>query len=105
MRQLGRYQLRVRTLLLIPLVVALSWWLAIWAVNRQSFRESASFHAAKETAYESTAREPIPEYISERINFRMVVTPMSYRAPTAAELKAERQAREHAARAPPIIML
>ncbi len=98
MRQLGRYQLRVRTLLLIPVVVALSWWLAIWAVNRQSFRDLASFHGYKEADYESLAREPIPEYINERINYPNNRHTYTYRALSEAELKAERQAREQAAR-------
>jgi hypothetical protein len=98
MRPLGRYQLRVRTLLLIPVVVALACWLAIWAVNRQSFRDLAAFHGYKEADYESLAREPIPEYINERIQYPNRRHTFVYRALSEAELKAERQAREQAAR-------
>ena len=96
MRPLGRYQLRIRTLLLIPLVVVFSWWLAIWP---SSGSHSGTWPHSTDTKKPIMviAREPMTEYIDERIHYPNRRHTYVYRALSEAELKAERQAREQAA--------
>jgi hypothetical protein len=55
MRTIGRFQLRVRTLLFIPVIVAFSWWLAIQMVDRQNFQYLVEEHEAKALSYQKIA--------------------------------------------------
>jgi hypothetical protein len=67
MRPIGRYQLRVRTLLLVPIVVALSCWLAVQAVDHgDDYQQLAAVHAEEALFYQSpwlprTPGPPPPE--------------------------------------------
>ena len=98
MRRLGQYQLRVRTLLLIPIIVAFFLWVAIRALERQSLLEWASYHEEREAAYESKARAPIPERCELWIMHRNHLGTQFGRALTEAELRDARQARQQADR-------
>jgi hypothetical protein len=98
MRRLGRFQFPVRRLLLLPAILAFSWWLAIEAIEGQSLRELARCYEHEEAAYESMARAPIPEYYWEDDGCFTRGFTGRKRSLTEAELKAERRAREQAAR-------
>ena len=98
MRRLGRFQFPVRRLLLLPAIVAFSWWLAIGAVEGQYLRELVLYHEQEEATYDSMARAPIQRYEeywamdSRRhcYHYKHVLT--------EAELLLQRTAREQAAR-------
>src|SRR5689334_9151948 len=98
MRRLGRYQLRVRRLLLLPPIVAISWWLAIAFVDRQRFEEMASYHAAEEAIYHLEARAPIPAFYAAWVMDRNRRCRYVKRALSEFELTRERQVRQQAAR-------
>jgi hypothetical protein len=64
MRPIGRYQLRVRTLLLVPAVVALSCWLAVQAVDHgDDYQQLAAVHAEEALFYQTFAQSAIPDTI------------------------------------------
>src|SRR5690242_4740621 len=64
MRQIGRYQLRVRTLLLIPTIVPLSWWLAVQAVDHcDDYQHRAALHQKEALFCRGIAQSPIPDII------------------------------------------
>jgi hypothetical protein len=63
MRQIGRYQLSVRTLLFIPAILAISCWLAIRAVDREIFQELAAQHENEALSYQVIADSPIKEHV------------------------------------------
>jgi hypothetical protein len=64
MKQIGHYQVRVRKLLLIPIVVALSWWLAIQAVEHgDDYQQRAAAHAKEASSWQMVARTPIPDTV------------------------------------------
>ena len=69
MRRIGRYQLRVRTLLLVPALIALSWWLAIQAVEWRylgdDYQRMAALQEAEELACLRTAGTAIPHHYGE----------------------------------------
>jgi hypothetical protein len=98
MRRLGRFQFGVRRLLLLPAIVAFSWWLAIEAIEGQSRWEVVRYHEHEEAAYDSIARQPLPRFVSVRLPYPICFGEEPTRPPDEAELRAERQAREQAAR-------
>ena len=65
MRQFGRFQMRVRTLLLMPVMLAFAWWLADHAIDWQQYREDyqerAALHESNETHSREFAESPIPD--------------------------------------------
>ncbi len=56
MRQIGRYQLRVRTLFFAPVVVGLSWWLAVQILDLPDFQVLVEFHEANVSHYQRIAQ-------------------------------------------------
>jgi hypothetical protein len=97
MRRLARYHMRVRWLLLLPPLVAISWWLSIALVDRQPLRELASYHATEEAVYQLKARAPIPPFYAVWAMDRNRRCTYFTRALSEPELRKERQVREQAA--------
>jgi hypothetical protein len=68
MRQIGRYQLSVRKLLVIPVIVALSWWLAVQAIElsnqRDKFQELAALHEKEALSHQVVANSSIGDTIT-----------------------------------------
>jgi hypothetical protein len=64
MKPIGRYQWRVRTLLLFPVLVALSWCLAVqaveWGLLREDHRARAAQHSKEALSAQTFADSPIP---------------------------------------------
>jgi hypothetical protein len=64
MKQIRRYQVRVRTLLLIPTVVPLSWWLAVQAVEHgDDYQQRAATHAKEASSWQMVAKSPLPNTV------------------------------------------
>jgi hypothetical protein len=64
MKRIGRYQLQVRTLLLLPALVAPSWWIAdlmIASRNRsEDYQHLAALHGSEELDCLKIAGTPLP---------------------------------------------
>ena len=64
MKQIGRYQLRIRTLLLIPTIVPLSWWMAVQTVDHgDDYQQRAATHEKEASSWQRVAESPIPNTI------------------------------------------
>lgn len=64
MKPIGRFQWRVRTLLLLPALVAVAWCLAFrvaeWADLHEDYRHQAALHAKGALSSQTFAESPIP---------------------------------------------
>ncbi len=111
MRQFGRYQMRVRTLFLMPAMLAFAWWLADhaieWQQRSEDYQGKAALHERDETLSRTFAVSLIPDHIYEplyrgtyslgggRIGCKVVG---NNRPLTEAEKSAARRLREQAGR-------
>ncbi len=64
MIQIGRYRLRVRMLFFAPVIVGLSWWLAVQIVDLPDFQVLVEFHEANVSHYQRVAQSPIADHVT-----------------------------------------
>jgi hypothetical protein len=61
----SRFQFRVRTLLLAPVILALSWWLAVQKIEMdirsEDYQQIALLHEQEAVSYQQFVESPIPD--------------------------------------------
>jgi 4-amino-4-deoxy-L-arabinose transferase-like glycosyltransferase len=64
MRRIRRYLLRLRPFLLILLILALSWWIALQASDRETLHRSVADHEGAAMYYQGIAESPIGDRVA-----------------------------------------
>jgi hypothetical protein len=107
-KRLGRYQLRLRTFLCLPFVVALMWWLAGLALDlkasfietlqrRWDIQDAISLHEQQAMKCQANAEAEIPDQVTEFQLGRGRICRSVTRPLTKAEIEDQKLLRQHAA--------
>jgi hypothetical protein len=96
MQPIGRYQFRVRTLLFVPTIGALSCWLAVRAVDHgEEYQQLAAAHEKEAWSWQTIAHSPISNTVAD---YTLGVCNARDRPATEAQQMEAKRSRERAGR-------